>query len=276
LAAGNSWSFEPIGFVRTTAVEKSAAPRQASESTIEGELDLSSYPHAEDALCGLEAFSHVWVIYVFHHNAGFTKSKVAPPRSDEKIGVLASRSPHRPNPLGLSLVEIVAIEGCRVRVRGVDMLDGTPILDLKPYLPYADVAASASHGWLERAAPTSDPGPRFSVEFAPEARATCAWFTERTGFDVVARVETVLATGPRAHAYRRIRARPDGTSELALKSLRLGFRAEGRVIRVLDVSSGFRPAQLAGLAPTKLGAHPLDDLALHREIFNPDGAPRAT
>lgn len=272
-----AWSFEPIGTVRTSVVEKPAAPRQASESAIEGELDLTSHPHAEDALAGLEAFSHVWVLYVFHHNVGFTRAKVSPPRSDEKVGVFASRSPHRPNPIGLSLVEVLEIRGRRVRVRGVDMLDGTPILDIKPYLPYADVATSASHGWLERApAEIRDPGPRFLVELEPEAREVCEWFTARTGFDVIARVETVLATGPRAHAYRRIRARPDGTSELALKSLRLGFRVEGRVIRVVEVTSGFRPAQLAGLAPTKLGEHPLDDLALHRERFGLDGGRHAT
>ncbi len=268
------WSFEPIGFVRTSAVEKPAAPRQASESGIEGELDLTSYPQAEDALVGLEAFSHVWVLYVFHHNVGFGKAKVTPPRSDEKVGVFASRSPHRPNPVGLSLVELVEIVGRRVKVRGVDMLDGTPILDLKPYLPYADVAAAATHGWLEQAA---DPGPRFRVEFDPEARATCEWFAARTGFDVIGRVETVLATGPRAHAYRRIRARGDGTSELAIKSLRLGFRVDGAAIRIVDVRSGFRPAQLAGLSPTKLGAHPLDDLALHTERFGLHGVdPDAT
>jgi tRNA-Thr(GGU) m(6)t(6)A37 methyltransferase TsaA len=270
-----TWTFAPIGTVRTSAAEKPAAPRQASESAIEGELDLTSYPQAEDALAGLEAFSHVWVLYVFHHNLDFTKAKVSPPRSDQKVGVLATRSPHRPNPLGLSLVEIVEIRDRRVRVRGVDMLDGTPILDLKPYLPYADVAPAASHGWLESPG-AHDPGPRFSVEIEPQARAICEWFTARTGFDVIERLETVLATGPRAHAYRRIRTREDGASELAVKSLRFGFRVEGRVIRVLSVTSGFRPAQLAGLSTTKLGGHPLDDLALHRERFGLDGGRHAT
>uniref|UniRef100_A0A1B0CEN9 TsaA-like domain-containing protein n=1 Tax=Lutzomyia longipalpis TaxID=7200 RepID=A0A1B0CEN9_LUTLO len=140
---GSEIKFAPIGTIRTPFPEKRGVPRQASISTqIEGIIDLTydTFNNPEHSLEGLEEFSHIWVIYYFHRNACHAKAKVAPPRLDgNRIGVFSSRSPHRPCPLGLSLVEITKIDGSKIHFRGIDMVDGSPVFDIKPYVPQYDM-----------------------------------------------------------------------------------------------------------------------------------------
>src|SRR6185437_11868823 len=95
------------------------------------------HPQSWARISGLAGFERIWLLFVFHRSEGW-KPLVRPPRGGGKRGVLATRSPHRPNAIGLSAVELVAVEERALRVRGVDLLDGTPILDIKPYVPYAD------------------------------------------------------------------------------------------------------------------------------------------
>uniref|UniRef100_A0A182SWC2 TsaA-like domain-containing protein n=1 Tax=Anopheles maculatus TaxID=74869 RepID=A0A182SWC2_9DIPT len=117
--------FKPIGVIKTVFNEKRAVPRQAS---------LAS------ALLRLENFSHLWIIYHFHRNPNHAKAKVAPPRlGGERVGVFSTRSPHRPCPIGLSLVQLDRVEDSKVYFFGTDMVDGTPVLDIKPYIPQYDV-----------------------------------------------------------------------------------------------------------------------------------------
>lgn len=134
--------FKPIGLVRTAFPEKRAVPRQSSvagklKGTIELKPDVFTNP--EHSLQNLQEFSHLWIIYHFHKNNSHSKAKVAPPRlGGEKVGVFSTRSPHRPCPIGLSLVEINKIEGSVIYFSGTDMVDGTPVLDIKPYIPFYD------------------------------------------------------------------------------------------------------------------------------------------
>ncbi len=252
----------PLGVVRCGFEARADAPRQGAVSTELADIVLDGTPHAVDLLDGLETFSHVWVVYLFDRNGPSDKPKVQPPRSDQKRGVFATRSPHRPNPIGLSLVELVSIEGATVRVRGVDMLDGTPVLDLKPYLAYADSAESASAGWLDERGPKSVP-----VHFEDEPKATCAFFHERTGIDVERAVRTILEAGARPHAYRRIKTTPDGQSVLAWKSLRFAFSQSTEEVRVTRAFSGYRPRELH--TPEPVGARAgVDDPNLHRSWFS--------
>lgn len=134
--------FKPIGIIRTAFPEKRAVPRQSSvgsrlRSTVQ--LNDGIFTNPEHSLEGLADFSHMWLIYHFHRNNAHPKAKVAPPRlGGERVGVFSTRSPHRPCPLGLSLVEIERIEGSTISFYGTDMVDGTPVLDIKPYIPYYD------------------------------------------------------------------------------------------------------------------------------------------
>lgn len=142
----------PIGVVRSCFKERFGTPRQSdlvpsSEAWIE--LDASVQP--EFSLSGLEGFSHLWVVFHFHKNTNqkFT-AKVHPPRMNgESVGVYATRSPHRPNSIGLSLVEIRGVEKHRIKIGSHDLIEGTPVLDLKPYLKDSESKPDATSGWSQ-------------------------------------------------------------------------------------------------------------------------------
>lgn len=111
----------------------------------DGRIEI--YHGYQNLLKDLDGFSHVWVLGWLHHAHGWN-DLVQPPRDDQKRGLFATRSPHRPNPIGLSVFEIRRIEGRHVHIGPHDLHDGTPILDLKPYLPYADAIPDAHSGWV--------------------------------------------------------------------------------------------------------------------------------
>lgn len=140
--------FRNIGIIRTAFPEKRAVPRQSSVGgRLSGIVQLNSdiFTNPAHSLQGLEEFSHMWLIYHFHKNNSHPKAKVAPPRlGGERVGVFSTRSPHRPCPIGLSLVEIEKVEGDCITFLGTDMVDGTPLLDIKPYIPHYDEPGCAA------------------------------------------------------------------------------------------------------------------------------------
>jgi tRNA-Thr(GGU) m(6)t(6)A37 methyltransferase TsaA len=254
----------PIGVARTAFAARSDAPRQpAAADGARGTIELFPGHHYEDALADLDGFERLWVLFWFHGNDGW-RPKVLPPRSTTgRKGVFATRSPHRPNPLGLSVLRLERIDGLVLHVRDVDVLDGTPVLDLKPYVPYTDAWPGARSGWLEAGAPPAgdapaDPRPDWDVDFAPAAAAQAAWVEARTGLALAARITAALALGPQPHAYRRIR-RDGDTGVLAVRDWRARFTVAGRRIAVTAIASGYRPAALAAG-----GDDPV--LAVHREF----------
>ncbi len=243
-----SLTLTPIGVVRTPYKALAEAPRQASASN-DAEATIELYPGQgyEDALSDLDGWERIWVLFWFDHSQGW-KPKVLPPRSDEKRGVFSTRAPHRPNPIGMSAVGLVGVEGLRVKVRGADLLDGTPVLDLKPYVAYADAFPDARAGWL-----ANDPGARWEVVWGEPAKTQGVWL-DAHGVDLVKHVGELLAVSPRPHAYRRIRSEGTGF-RLAWKAFRVFFRIDGRVVTIARVATGYRAAELASPAP---------ELELHR------------
>jgi tRNA (adenine37-N6)-methyltransferase len=174
-------------------------------------------------------------------------SKVLPPRSDRKRGVFATRSPHRPNPIGMSAVRLVRVERLVVHVRDLDLLDGTPVLDLKPYIPYADAFPDARAGWLDAPSAPRDPRPAWAVRFSERAEAELTWLA-RAGLplDLRTRITETLALGPQPHPYRRIKKLADGALLLAVKEWRASFvvDAPAQIITVVSIASGYRPKEL--------------------------------
>jgi tRNA-Thr(GGU) m(6)t(6)A37 methyltransferase TsaA len=246
-------TLKPIGVVRSPFSERMSAPRQPRAGAgVQGTLEL--YPHVgyEHALEDLGSFRFIWVLFWFHENQSFRR-KVLPPRSQKRRGVFATRSPYRPNPIGMSAVELLGIEGLRLRVQNLDILDGTPILDLKPYLPYADAIPEATNGWLEEPVLPVDPIPRHEVHFAPRARSQLDYL-ERHAVILAPRIEEVLRLGPTPHPYRRIKPSADGYV-LAYKAWRIDFTARELRIEVQNLRSGYRPSVLANGKDPALELH---------------------
>ena len=170
------FTFEPIATAHTCYPEKFGIPRQPGlVPSAWGELRMLPPFNRHDAVRELTQCSHLWVQFVFHQNkCQQWRPKVRPPRlgGNDSIGVFATRSPYRPNPIGLSVVRLleVVVQGDAVtlKVEGVDFLDGTPVLDIKPYVPYTDAIPSAVNHIAPHAPETYD------VEFDPKALLTLA------------------------------------------------------------------------------------------------------
>ncbi|XP_078607796.1 uncharacterized protein LOC144879834 isoform X2 [Branchiostoma floridae x Branchiostoma japonicum] len=141
----------PIGHLESCFKQKAGTPRQPTVCDLsKAKLTISRnvFNNPEHSLDGIEKFSHIWILFVFHMNGGeAVKAKVKPPRLDGvKVGVFATRSPHRPNPIGLTLAKLDKVEGDTLHLSGIDILDGTPILDIKPYIPVYDGVSTGLTG----------------------------------------------------------------------------------------------------------------------------------
>ena len=143
-----SWPFRPIAHVRSPFTATDQIPKgPGAEHKAEGVIEV--LPEFVDGLLDIEGFSHLYVLWVFDRADGFSL-RATPPTDDRPHGVFATRSPRRPNPIGLTVVELQRREGDRLRVRGIDMLDGTPVLDIKPYLS-SIAPGEIRRGWLAEA-----------------------------------------------------------------------------------------------------------------------------
>lgn len=146
--------FRPIGYIESCFKDKFGTPRQPGLApSANSRLQLRADLQPEEALQGLEGFSHVWLVWVFHQNKSARyHAKVHPPRlGGDSMGLFATRTPHRPNPIGLSLVQLEKIENGILYFKGADLVDGTPILDVKPYLPFVESVPDARMGWVDSA-----------------------------------------------------------------------------------------------------------------------------
>lgn len=193
--------FRPIGRIRSPFDQKFGIPRQARLApAATARLELLPPYDREEAFSGLEGFSHLWLLSVLHH-ADCTRHwqpMVRPPRlgGRARVGVFASRSPHRPNPIGLSAVEYHGLSrhahGLSLQLSGVDLLDGTPVLDIKPYVPYADALPEADAGF---AVPAGEP--RWPVRFAPGASLALARADPDGRLQLRALIEQLIGLDPR-------------------------------------------------------------------------------
>lgn len=244
----------PVGIVRSPFGEKVEAPRQGPLAAgVKATVEV--FAEYQDALDDLGGFDRIWLIFWFDRVTGW-KPKVLPPRSEEKRGVFATRSPHRPNPIGITAVRLERVDGRILHVSDLDLVDGTPVLDIKPYVPYADAFPEASTGWLE----SRDPRQAWTVSFEDPAERAAVWVATETGLDLRARIVAALSLGPQPHAYRRIRQTEDGQSVLAVKEWRACFRVDegARTIVVERIATGYRARDL------ERGREPVHDI--HRRF----------
>jgi tRNA-Thr(GGU) m(6)t(6)A37 methyltransferase TsaA len=135
-----------IGVIHSPFTEKDQTPIQASRSQAVGSVEL--YPEFTDGLSDIEALSHIHLLYVFHRSSGYAL-RVKPFLDDQEHGLFATRYPRRPNPIGISTVRLLSRENNVLTVAGIDVLDGTPLLDIKPYVPDFDLRTDVRTGWYE-------------------------------------------------------------------------------------------------------------------------------
>ncbi|PZW62909.1 tRNA-Thr(GGU) m(6)t(6)A37 methyltransferase TsaA [Pseudomonas sp. URMO17WK12:I1] len=190
----------PIGYVRSCFKEKFAIPRQPQLApAARGVLELCSPFDSGDAVQGLEQVSHVWLLFLFHQALeDKPRLKVRPPRlgGNRAIGVFATRATHRPNGIGQSVVKLDKVDKDRLWLSGIDLLDGTPVLDIKPYVPYADGVPGA-HNLIAADAP-----PQIAVHWQDDALASARQHALRLGEPLVELIEQCLAQDPRP-AYQQ-------------------------------------------------------------------------
>jgi tRNA-Thr(GGU) m(6)t(6)A37 methyltransferase TsaA len=245
--------YEPIGIIRTPFEHPGEAPRQPAVARgAIGIIELVPGRGFEFALSDLDGWSHLWILYCFDRVESW-RPRVRPPRSRKRRGVFATRSPHRPNAIGMSVVELVSIEGLRITVKNIDALDGTPVLDIKPYVAYTDALIETSDGWLasER---RQDPGPSWDVTFGPLAERQAAFLLDRFRLDLKTPIADALALGPAPHPYRRIKLEGDG-GLVAYKAWRAHFGVSGERVEVDSFATGYRAKELFGSDGPELDPH---------------------
>lgn len=195
-----SYSVEPIGYVHSCFKEKFAIPRQpALAPAAQGYIELLPPYDQADAIAGLDQVSHIWVIFLFHKNLGSApRLKVRPPRlgGNKSIGVFASRATHRPNGIGQSAVHLDRVEAGRLWISGIDLLDGTPVLDIKPYVPYADSIPAAHNSIADH------PPELLNVAWQAAALQQAQHHAQRLDEPLIELIEQCLAQDPRP-AYQQ-------------------------------------------------------------------------
>lgn len=226
--------FSQIGTVHAPYREKFAIPRQPGLAQVNAVIELLPPFALPDAVIGLDQFSHIWITFVFHAVAvkqygGAWKPRVRPPRlgGNEKLGVFATRSTHRPNPIGLSVVQLQRVEidnGVRLHIRGGDFLDGTPVLDIKPYIPYADAIPQARAGFAQLAPP------RLFVRWSDEALIAVEKYASN---DLKSMIDEVLSFDPRP-AYQE---EPERIYGVHIADYNVRFRVDKNRVEIMGIEA---------------------------------------
>lgn len=238
-------TLEPIGVIHTQMRVKFDAPSQPVQSS-EQESVIELFPGRgfERALQDLNGFDRVWLLWWFHRNSTW-RPLVRPPRGDgTKRGVFATRSPHRPNPLGISAVPLLQISGLTLQIGSSDLVDGTPILDIKPYLSSVDSFPNASSGWLAEIEAQHSCPPEYTVSFLPPALAQLQWLREGWGIDFISRAVELLQRDPSPHRTRRISSCGGGRLRMGCGPWRVFLTVAGKQVLIERITPGYPPRLL--------------------------------
>ena len=258
----------PIGYYFGASKVKQELPRQASlnlsANSHLGEVRLEKHLNYEQALEGLDGFRRIWLIFGFHQNQTW-RPKVLPKNFDQKVGIFATRSPYRPNNIGMSCVELESVKGLCLKIRGADLLDGSPVFDIKPYIQYADSfsgeQALAPGCWWR-------PSKVFTLEWSEQASEKSSWLRDRIGpsldFNLLQLVQTQLETEPFDVKRKRIRQLGPESWELAFRTWRIHYSVDEtqRHVSILDICSGL----LCEGRTDESVPGPVNSLQLHRHF----------
>jgi tRNA-Thr(GGU) m(6)t(6)A37 methyltransferase TsaA len=235
-----SLTIRPIGFLRSGKGVRFKTLHQPDEAAAETNvLELTPAPGIREALRDLEGMERIWLLWWFHRAESW-RPLVLPPRGPaRRRGVFATRSPHRPNPLGMTPARLLGIEGLRLLLGPCDLLEGTPVLDIKPYVPAYDAFPDSAAGWIDTVAALQAAPPSHAVAWAPPAREQAEWLRAQWSVDFRERLEDLLARDPRPHRTRRIRALPGGDFEIGCGAWRAVFRVRDAVVEIVALKPSF-------------------------------------
>ncbi len=228
------FSFSPIGYLRCNRDYHQEQPMQGVLSEAGGYVELVKGSNYEQGLKDLDGFDRVWLLYVFHHNSTW-KPLTNPPYSDGngRKGVFATRSPYRPNPLGISCVKLQKISGNRIYIAGSDLLNNTPVLDIKPYIREYDSFPEARRGWLDKVIKEE-----YALVYSAETTAQLE-FLSGHGIDLCGVIKTQLGHNPFDETRNKFVTTEDGCI-LRFRSWRIEFVIEGQQVMIKRISSGYQ------------------------------------
>jgi tRNA-Thr(GGU) m(6)t(6)A37 methyltransferase TsaA len=230
---------KPIGVIRTGFELKFDTPRQAErEPSAKHTIELYPGNHYEEALKDLAGFERIWLIWWFDRNQNWRPMVRTPRGNTHRRGVFATRSPHRPNPLGITSVPLIQIDGLTLTVGSTDLLDGTPILDIKPYISAVDSYPGQRQGWLDEVDHDGAVAP-YVVRLSPLAEQQFGWLTSKWGIELFPRIHDILSRSPQPSRRHRITAPKDGEQRLSSGSWRIYFTVSDAVVDVVRIAPGF-------------------------------------
>ena len=252
------FEFFPIAYVRNGRQELYQVPFQTGLiDGFQAIIEFEDGYNFKEALKDLEGMERIWVVFAFHKAKNW-KPKIFPPRGDQKRGLFATRSPHRPNPIGMSAVKLVKVEGLKLYIEDHDLIDGTPVLDIKPYLPYVDSFSEAAHGWLE-----NERIPE-AYELLEEGDFTnkLQWLSENGELDLLPFIDVNLKLNPFPRRGNRIVQDEEGNFILAVKTWRVHYRIEEGKVVLENILSGYERDYIEGTKESKW-----DDVPIHQAFL---------
>jgi len=262
---------KPIGYVQSEQVYRYETPRQGvlakgNQSCIQ----LLSKQNFEQAVKKLEGFDRIWVIYQFHLNANppngraSWKPLVTPPRhTREKVGVFATRAPYRPNQIGMSCVKLEKVEGLKIFISESDILDGSPVIDIKPYLPYSDSFPNSATGWVKSGLENI-----YKVKFSKKAKAQIDWLKDISKINLENFARLQLEFNPTDASRKRIvqlheRAKPKFILAYRTWRIEYGVDEPKKIVSIKEIRSGYSKEEMLIYEVDTYG-----DKHLHQQFCN--------
>ena len=235
-----SLTIRPIGLLHSGKGVRFKTLHQPDEAAAETNvLELNPGPGIREALRDLDGMERIWLIWWFHRAESW-RPLVLPPRGpSQRRGVFSTRSPHRPNPIGMTPARLLGIEGLRLLLGPCDLLEGTPVLDIKPYVPAYDAFPESRAGWIEAVEALQSEPPRFSVAWSALAQEQVQWLKVAWSVDFQQRVVDILGRDPSPHRTRRIRSLPGGNVEMGCGAWRVEFRVWDAAVEIFAVKPSF-------------------------------------
>ncbi len=230
-------ALKPIGFIRSKQVQPYQASRQPDEISEPATIMLQGQNFAQ-ALTDLDGCSHIWLIFGFHHNNSW-KPMVQTPRSDRKIGVFATRAPYRPNPLGLSCVQVLSVNNLEIEIGPNDLLDGTPIYDIKPYVASVDSVPNATVTWLQDSIHQ-----KMKITFSPSAEEELDFLEVNQLTQVRSFITRQLEYDPTNSDKKRVE-KNNHYWTLSYRTWRIDFLITDDTVGILAIRSGYTAEELS-------------------------------